>query len=130
MNLVARSGMLCCMFVILASGSVFAREWTDAQELIKVVRTAAEKRDFSALKNTMASDFVSSFGGNGGIDEAVSLWRSNKSYLREMARATDSRCAWPTKHVIECPRNAGTNYRATFRFDGKTWRFTAFVVGD
>ena len=130
MNLVARRRMLCCTLLILACGSVFAREWKDAQELIDAVRTAAEKRDFIALKKTMSVDFVSSFGGNGGIDEAISLWRADKLYLREMLRATDSRCAWPTKHVIECPRNAGTNYRATFQSDGKTWRFTAFVIGD
>lgn len=78
----------------------------------------------------MQEAFVSSFGGDGGPGEALALWATDSAYLRNLAEATSASCAFEPPDYVECPRNAGTGFRAGFRLTRGRWKFASFVAGD
>ena len=102
----------------------------DATGLIANVYAAAAARDKNALKRVMATDFVSSFGGDGGQAEALALWTSNPTYLQELAKATSGPCERQLPDYVQCPRKAGIGLRAGFKLVGSKWVFSSFVGGD
>ena len=101
-----------------------------AATLISSVHASAVARNKNALSRLMASDFVSSFGGDGGTEEALALWASDPKYFQNLAKVTSSACELVTPGYVECPRNAGIGYRAGFKLLGKKWVFASFVAGD
>ena len=101
-----------------------------ATGLIASVHAAAVARDHKALKSLMATDFVSSFGGDGGQAEALALWTSNPTYLQELAKATSGPCELQLPDYVQCPRKSGVGLRAGFKLVGAKWVFSSFVAGD
>jgi len=102
----------------------------DAARLVKAVHAATTAHDTATLRSVMAPDFVSSFGGDGGPDEALALWRADPQYLQRLAQATSGPCQYHSPSYLECPRNAGVGHRAGFRPVGGKWLFASFVAGD
>jgi len=101
-----------------------------ALKAIAAVHAAAEAKDFAALRALMdESEFTSSFGGDGGADEAIALWQQQPGLLSELARVTAQSCAQDGDYV-ECPRDAEAGYRAGFRLTAKGWRMQWFLAGD
>ena len=100
-----------------------------AAALIGKVHRAAAKRNFEVLKNSMADEFVWSFGGDGDTSQALEAWRADPSYLIQLRRVTSARCG-VREDLVECPANAGVGYRAGFRKTEGGWRMVYFVAGD
>ena len=101
-----------------------------ALKAVAQVHAAAEAKDFAALRALMdESEFTSSFGGEGGAEGAIALWQREPGLLSELARVTAQPCALDGDYV-ECPRDAGTGYRAGFRLTHQGWRMRWFVAGD
>jgi hypothetical protein len=119
--------------LVLCTGSLLAGDKSvpkAATGVIDSVHAASVARDKKALKRLMATDFVSSFGGDGGQAEALALWTSNPSYLQELAKATSGSCELQLPDYVQCPRNAGVGLRAGFKLEGNKWVFSSFVGGD
>jgi hypothetical protein len=104
----------------------------ETKALIARVHAAAVARDFAALESMMDPNFVSSFGGDGGIADALATWREHPGQLDTLAQVTQSadRCAAYSDETVECPANAGIAWRAGFRTSPAGWRLSYFVAGD
>jgi len=101
-----------------------------ALKAIAAVHAAATAKDLPALRALMdPSEFTSSFGGEGGVDEAIALWQQDPALLKELARVSAQPCAIEDEYV-ECPRGAGTGYRAGFKLTAQGWRMQWFLAGD
>jgi hypothetical protein len=101
-----------------------------ATRQVAAVHAAAASGKPEALRKFMAPDFVSSFGGDGGPDEAIVLWSQDRSYLKHLAQSTAGPCQLKSSDYVECPPHAGIDYRAGFKLVTGNWMFFAFVVGD
>lgn len=103
----------------------------DARAVIREVRTAAKTKNLPALRRLMASEFTWSFGGDGDADQAIEAWKRDPAAIRELYRITGGRCAFMgDKENIQCPPNAGYQYRAGFTKTERGWRMSYFVAGD
>jgi hypothetical protein len=102
----------------------------EAQSLISKVHVAASKKDTEALKKLMVTEFVWSFGGDADAEQAIQAWKSDTSLFKKLYRITGRDCVEKANHSIECPKNAGTSYRAGFKKTTEGWRMFYFVVGD
>ena len=130
---------LLCLLTLAPGGAALAADAppteataipVGAQEAIAAVHAAAAAKDFSALRAQMdATGFVSSFGGDGTVDEALALWRKDPALLAKLAQVTGEACALVESYV-ECPADAGTGYRAGFGLTDDGWRMQWFLVGD
>jgi hypothetical protein len=104
---------------------------TEAQVVIRSVRTAAKTKDFAALRKLMVPEFTWSFGGDGDADQAIAAWKRDPSAIRELYRVTGLRCAFNTdERNIQCPPNAGYRYRVGFTKTEQGWWMSYFVAGD
>ena len=101
-----------------------------ATNLIAAVHKAALKGEPEKLRPLMAADFTSSFGGDGGIDEALALWGENPVHLQQLAKSTAGRCERVESDEVVCPSEAVIGYRAGFKLAHGRWLFTYFVAGD
>ena len=101
-----------------------------ATRLVGAVHAAAASGTPESLRKFMAPDFVSSFGGDGGPDEAIILWSQDRSYLKYLAQSTAGQCQLKSSNYVECPPNAGIDHRAGFKLVHGKWVFFAFVAGD
>jgi hypothetical protein len=102
----------------------------DAHNVIQKVRASAEKNDFPALRRLMVRDFQWSFGGDADAEQALSEWKADPRYMRNLARVTAQSCRFLTREIIECPGKAGKGYRAGFARTSEGWRMRYFVAGD
>jgi hypothetical protein len=100
-----------------------------ALALIRQVHAAAVAHDYAALEKVMIKDFIWSFGGDNDAAQALAAWRENSKYLQQLGRVTGQKCAYEAEYV-ECPANAGTDYRAGFKASPDGWRMEYFVAGD
>ena len=119
--------------LILSTCPAFAANQTvpkAAALVISSVHDSAVAKDRHALSRLMASDFVSSFGGDGGQEEALALWASDSKYFHKLVKVTADACELVTPGYVECPRDAGIGYRAGFKLIGNKWVFASFVAGD
>jgi hypothetical protein len=121
-----------CLSILLAFSfsSLAAPISIEAQSVISKVHTAAKEKDTVALKKLMVTEFVWSFGGDANAEQAIQAWKADKSMLKELYRATGQDCIENPDHSIECPKNAGTGYRAGFKKTTEGWRMFYFVAGD
>lgn len=101
-----------------------------AQSVISKVHSAAKEKDTVALKKLMVTEFVWSFGGDSSAEQAIQAWKTDKSYFKKLYLATGQNCLAKPDHSIECPKNAGTGYRAGFKQTTEGWRMFYFVAGD
>ena len=100
-----------------------------ARQVIAQVHAAARTSNYPKLRALMIDEFSWSFGGDASADQAVAEWQKQRRYMRHLAAATKSRCAYRDKYV-ECPANAGISYRAGFTKIGDRWKMAYFVEGD
>ena len=103
---------------------------TGAMRAVSAVHRAAASRNYPKLKKLMAPEFTWSFGGDGSADQAIERWKKEPGYLRNLARVTGLKCQYRQDRYVECPINAGTNFRAGFKEVAGTWRMEYFVEGD
>lgn len=118
------------VFTTLSMPALAAPIPIEAQALISKVHAAASKKDTVALKKLMVAEFVWSFGGDGDAEQAIQAWKADKSILKNLYRVTGRDCVRKTDQSIECPKNAGTSYRAGFKQTSDGWRMIYFVAGD
>lgn len=129
-----RSIILSCgLTALLALPSAIAQtQQPEARILVARVHAAAVARDFAALERLMDPNFISSFGGDGGIAEALASWREDPKQLETLAQVTQSadECEALSDATLECPANAGIGWRAGFSASPSGWRLIYFVAGD
>ena len=121
------------LFAWLGASSAFAGEAAIpklAASLVTTVHQAALKGEPAGLRVLMAEDFTSSFGGDGGIDEALALWVEDPTYLEQLAKSTAGGCELIASDEIACPVESDSGYRAGFKRTDGQWLFTYFVAGD
>jgi hypothetical protein len=103
----------------------------EAQKLIYQVHSAAKNRDFATLEKLMVNEFVWSFGGDENAKQAIAAWKEDPVLFQHLQRVTGQTCQFAYGGtIIECPRNAGINYRAGFKQTTAGWRMVYFVAGD
>lgn len=101
-----------------------------ARQLIHKVNAAAQRHDYAALGSVMVPDFSWRFGGEASAMRAISEWKKQPGYLRQLATVTRVKCVYRKDRVVECPAKAGTSFRAGFsEIDGQ-WKMVYFVEGD
>ncbi|WP_147266958.1 hypothetical protein [Parvibium lacunae] len=122
--------MSLLFFTAVSMSAVAAPIPLEAQSLISKVHVAARKKDIDTLKKLMATEFVWSFGGDGDAEQAIQAWKADTSILKKLYRVTGQDCVKKNNQFIECPKNAGTNYRAGFKQTSEGWRMIYFVAGD
>ncbi len=52
-------------------------------KFLKIFDTAVKNKDFTAIKNFTSTQILNSFGGAGGIDEFILIWKNNQDGLFE-----------------------------------------------
>lgn len=102
----------------------------EAQSVIHQVHNAAEKSDFSALSQVMVEEFQWSFGSDRSRKQAIEAWQKDAEYLKNLRQITERKCGATGSKIVECPKNAGTDFRAGFQETKDGWRMIYFVVGD
>ena len=77
----------------------------------------------------MSEDFLYSFGGDGGPDEAFLYWDESDSWktLHDLLANGFHHCSF---NYVEIVSLMPTDYRAGFERREGTWAFTYFVAGD
>jgi len=101
-----------------------------AVKVIYRVHQAAAVRDVSALEKLMVPEFTWSFGGDADAKQALAAWKRRPMAFRKLREVTAKRCILQADGSIECPRGAGTGYRAGFIQTAAGWRMAYFVAGD
>jgi hypothetical protein len=104
-----------------------------ASEVMSKTADWSTARDFVSLRQVMTDDFVWSFGGDDGADNAIREWRSDKRYLSALTKVLTLPCRpadYNGTRAVECPGGGGLSFRAWFVETKAGWRFTAFVEGD
>lgn len=104
-----------------------------ASDLISNTAGWSTARDFGSLREVMTDNFVWSFGGDDGADNAVGEWRSDQRYLRALTNVLKLPCRpgdYNGTPAVECPGRRGLSFRAWFVETKAGWKFTAFVEGD
>ena len=97
---------------------------------IRSVSEAAGRKDLGVLRGLMVEEFTWSFGGDGSADQALAEWRSKPKLLSVLSAVTKGPCGPIGDGFIQCPRKAGTNYRAGFKAVDGHWKLIYFVTGD
>ena len=121
------------LFSLIEVSSAFAGEVAIpklAATLVATVHQVALTGEAAGLRVLMTVDFTSSFGGDGGIDEALSLWDTDKAYLQQLAESTAGKCELIGSDEIACAVDSDSGYRAGFKLAHGRWLFTYFVAGD
>ncbi|AKR43189.1 hypothetical protein [Methylophilus sp. TWE2] len=115
---------------VLSTSALAAPIPKEAQSLILKVHVAASKKDTETLKKLMVTEFIWGFGGDGDAEQAIQAWKADTSLFKKLYHVTGRDCFEKPDHSIECPKNAGTSYRAGFKKTTKGWRMFYFVGGD
>jgi len=104
-----------------------------ASDLISKTAAWSAARDFASLRLVMTDNFVWSFGGDDGADNAIAAWRSDQRYLSVLTQVLKRPCR-PADYNgtpgVECPGRGELSFRAWFVQNQPGWKFTAFVEGD
>jgi hypothetical protein len=104
-----------------------------ASDLIAKTTASSTSRDFASLRQVMTDNFVWSFGGDEGPDNAIAEWQRDPRYLRALTRVLKLPCRpaeYEKMSAVECPGRGGLSFRAWFVEAQEGWKFTAFVEGD
>lgn len=103
----------------------------EAQQLILATHQAALKRDLPTLRRLMTADFISSFGPDAGPDATIEGWRKSPADLDVLAWLTAQACALDeSPNAVQCPPDAGVDFRAGFVRTPNGWRLAYFLAGD
>jgi len=102
----------------------------EAQSVILKVQLAAKANDLAALTKLMVKEFTWSFGGDLDAEQALAAWNENPEAIKELYRVASKQCTMREEKIVECPTNAGINYRAGFKNTESGWRMIYFVAGD
>jgi hypothetical protein len=104
-----------------------------ASDLIAKTAGWSAARDFASLRQVMTDNFIWSFGGEEGPDNAITEWRSDQRYLVALNQVLKLPCRLADYNgtpAVECPGKRGLSFRAWFVEAQGRWKFTAFVEGD
>ncbi len=102
-----------------------------ARSTIDKVSRAAKRADFATLRGLMVKEFTWSFGGDADVDQAISAWKEDPRYLKELGRVLRGKCRFLQLHKrVECPGDGTLGFRAGFVEDDGSWRMEYFVEGD
>lgn len=104
-----------------------------ASDLISKTAAWSAARDFVSLRQVMTDNFVWSFGGDDGADNALTEWKGDQRYLPALTKVLQLPCRaadYNGTPGVECPGRRGLSFRAWFVQSQSGWRFTAFVEGD
>lgn len=128
-----RAAVLAACIAVLGTpiGALAAAPAIPAEGLavIQKVHEASSRKDVSALRALMTEEFTWSFGGDRDREQAIEHWKAHPGSLAQLAKVTGMPCA-SEQGVVECPRKAGTGYRAGFQQTADGWRMFYFVAGD
>jgi hypothetical protein len=121
----------------------------DWNAFYRAFRAALKRGDRAALRKMMSNEFTSSFGGDGGVDEAFAFFDNSRNYEDAGGRpvngwqmlnkvlakgvAHDRKNVRDGKRIpsyIAPPNGQNAPCRAGFELMGGNWRWTYFVCGD
>ena len=120
-------------FAFVAVASVDAASDPPSGELaaaVSKVHSAAARRDYLALRASMAKEFTWGFGGDADIEQALTEWQKDARYLSGLAKVTQAKCGWIEGGIYQCPAKPGLKFRAGFKQVGGIWKMVYFVEGD
>jgi hypothetical protein len=103
-----------------------------AAQALANIRDALVKRDYVALRATLADDVMWSLGGAPGADTAMAMWQADAEALEAMQRVIGSGCAGTAK--VTCPPSTGEPIPGAYSFvlelRGEAWKVTSFVKAE
>lgn len=108
----------------------------DAAEIVRAVKRAAAKRDFTRLRTLLADDVAWSLGAAPGVDGAISMWQADGTQLEALVRVLEGGCRFDeADQQVTCPPAYSETpgylgHRAGFAKRGAAWRLVFFVSGD
>lgn len=121
----------------------------DWNAFYRAFRAALKRGDRAALRKMMSDQFTSSFGGDGGVDEAFAFFDDSRNYEDAGGRRingwqmlnkvlakgvaqdrTNVRDGKRIPSYIAPPKGQNAPCRAGFELMGGGWRWTYFVCGD
>jgi hypothetical protein len=130
-RLLHRTRALCAAAVLAQFLPASAQPVPEAaRKVIGQVHRAAKANDIESLRKHMIEEFTWNFGGDGNAEQAIAAWKAQPGHLRQLARVTRLQCAFRSGQYIECPVDAGTNFRAGFKLTDGQWKMQYFVEGD
>jgi hypothetical protein len=105
---------------------------TAATALAKL-RDALVRREYTALRQTLADDVAWSLGGSPGAETAMAMWQADSEPLEAMQKVIASGCAGTDKKVT-CPpmqpESIPGSYSLVLELRGETWKVTSFVKAE
>ncbi len=109
--------------------------WPDlppaAAQVVAMAHDAAKRRDVTALRAVMASEFRWSLGGERSVEQAVGVYSADPDLLRALEKVLVSGCAQEAAtRTIACPAGAaeeGEGARAGFQEVGGVWRMIWYL---
>ena len=132
-----RAALLIATFPLVANGNSFGSSGTEtrplpieAREIIAELEKAAQAKDFAKLRSLMVDEFTWSFGGDVDANQAITAWRDDKRYLRELQATLKRGCRKIGQNKINCPGKGGFDFRAGLVKTNVGWRMEYFVEGD
>lgn len=102
-----------------------------AGQRLATVKDALARRDYAALRSTLADDVVWSLGGAPGADTAMAMWQADAESLDAMGRVIAAGCATQGKGVA-CPAGepkAGA-WQLLVEPRGESWLVTSFLKAE
>jgi len=132
-----RPSLVAISFSVVACGNVLGTTEVataalpqDAYEVIAQIGKAAEVKDYTKLRSLLVDEFTWSFGGDVDANQAVTAWREENRYLRELQTTLKRGCHKTSARKITCPGKGGFDFRAGFIKTKAGWRMEYFVEGD
>lgn len=103
-----------------------------AADVIAAVHVAASRKDFDRLRDLMAPEFIWSlgYGAEATADHAIAAWREDPEAVAALREAASQTCGYVSPELIQCPLDAGVDYRAGFTNTSSGWRLSHFLAGD
>jgi hypothetical protein len=99
-----------------------------AAKQLATIKDVLAKRDYTALRPTLADDVVWSLGGGAGADAAMAMWQADPTYFEAMT-GTLATCVAASDKRVTCPGGtpAVGAYQLTLEARGDAWKVTSFV---
>ncbi|HVK89168.1 MAG TPA: hypothetical protein VM513_33835 [Kofleriaceae bacterium] len=95
---------------------------------LATIKDALARRDYAALRASLADDVVWSLGGAPGAETAMAMWQADAESLDAMARVIAGGCA-AQGNGVACPAGppAAGAWQLQLEPRGDAWRVTSFL---
>lgn len=103
----------------------------DAAKALASIKDALARRDYAALRGTLADDVVWSLGGAPGAETAMAMWQADPESLDAMARTITAGCGAAEQRVV-CPVGApvaGT-WQLILEPRPTVWKVASFIKAE